>query len=71
MVAFYRNLRSGQPAEEALRTAMGEIRETQRHPYHWAPFIVVGGGGPIAGAAVRGRPGRRDSGLELHRTANV
>jgi CHAT domain-containing protein/tetratricopeptide (TPR) repeat protein len=71
MLAFYRRLRCGEPAEEALRAAMGEIRETLSHPYHWAPFILVGAGGRVAGGDGRGRRGGRDSGLESARPGNV
>lgn len=47
MGRFYRHLRTGEPAEEALRTAIVEVREELPHPYHWAPFILIGGGGPV------------------------
>ncbi len=66
MVRFYRELRSGRPAEEALQTAMGAIREELPHPYHWAPFILVGGGGPVA-VADRGPGSRRSWGVESDR----
>jgi CHAT domain-containing protein len=26
----------------ALRAAQQEVRRTHRHPYHWAPFSIVG-----------------------------
>ena len=42
MTAFYRELSSGQPKAEALRTAMLELRSRYPHCYQWAPFILVG-----------------------------
>ena len=42
MRRFYQNLgRSGHRAR-ALRQTMREIREEFPHPYHWAPFVLVG-----------------------------
>jgi CHAT domain-containing protein len=49
MVAFYRALRSGTAAPAALRTAMQSVRAEHPHPYHWAPFVLIG---PGAGAAI-------------------
>lgn len=50
MVAFYRYLRAGVDAPEALRRAkLDMIAEAQRtdpkqaHPFFWAPFILFGG----------------------------
>ncbi len=48
MEIFYRHLRSHRPAEEALTAAMLELREEFPHPYHWAPFVLIGRGGPIS-----------------------
>ncbi len=47
MVHLYRNLEAGLDAGAALRGAKLElIREpASSHPYHWAPFILVGDGG--------------------------
>lgn len=42
MVAFYKNLKSGQTKSAALRSAALELRKKYAHPYHWAPFILVG-----------------------------
>jgi CHAT domain-containing protein len=51
MTAFYRALRDGDAPEEALRTAMRAAREDHPHPYHWAPFVLIGGGRPAEAAA--------------------
>ncbi|NNE43283.1 MAG: CHAT domain-containing protein, partial [Gemmatimonadetes bacterium] len=48
MDAFYRHLQRGVPAEEALRAAQRETREKHPHPYQWAPFVLIGRGGPVA-----------------------
>jgi CHAT domain-containing protein len=50
MEAFYRHLRVGERSEDALRAAMREVRERHPHPYHWAPFVLIGRGGPLAPA---------------------
>jgi CHAT domain-containing protein len=50
MVAFYRDLRSGTPAPAALQRAMQAVRSEHPHPYHWAPFILIGpGAGTVTG----------------------
>jgi CHAT domain-containing protein len=46
LATFYGQIRDGKPASAALNTAQravlaGDARD--RHPYHWAPFIVMGG----------------------------
>ena len=43
MLSFYRHLRKSNAAE-ALATAQQEVRTDARfrHPYYWAPFVVVG-----------------------------
>ncbi len=50
MVAFYRHLRGGANAADALRSAKLEMIEQARktnpaeaHPFFWAPFIMLGG----------------------------
>ena len=50
MVDFYRHLRGGKPAAEALRAAKLDLIEQARktgsieaHPFFWAPFILLGG----------------------------
>ncbi|MBI1762769.1 MAG: CHAT domain-containing protein [Acidobacteria bacterium] len=46
MKAFYKNLRQGQNKDDALRQAKLELLRGQqpawRHPYYWAPFVLVG-----------------------------
>jgi hypothetical protein len=50
MVDFYRHLRAGTAAPAALQRAMQGIRAEHPHPYHWAPFVLIGpGGGATAG----------------------
>jgi hypothetical protein len=56
MECLYGGIRQGQPAEEALRAAMIHVREESPHPYHWAPFVLIGRGGPV---------GRGDSGAPV------
>lgn len=44
MQAFYRNLRSSEPAEQALRSAKLALMHGQdslwRHPHYWSPFVL-------------------------------
>lgn len=46
MKAFYRNLKQGAAKDEALRQAKLSLikgkRNTWRHPYFWAPFVLTG-----------------------------
>jgi CHAT domain-containing protein len=46
MRAFYQNLKRGLSKDEALRQAKLELlrgkQPTWRHPYYWAPFVLVG-----------------------------
>lgn len=42
MVTFYRLFRSGSSKAEALKGAMTELRSSYPHPYHWAPFVLIG-----------------------------
>ena len=44
MRAFYGRLRGGADPAAALRQAMQAIRQEYPHPYHWAPFVLVGAG---------------------------
>jgi CHAT domain-containing protein len=42
MASFYSHLRLQPDIAGALRAAMLECREKHPHPYHWAPFVLVG-----------------------------
>jgi CHAT domain-containing protein len=42
MTAFYQRFQQKSSKAEALRAAMTELRESYPHPYHWAPFTLVG-----------------------------
>jgi tetratricopeptide (TPR) repeat protein len=44
MTMFYRRLRGGETKPEALQYAMQRMRPEYPHPYHWAPFNLVGKG---------------------------
>ncbi len=47
MTRFYRRFQEGQGKAAALRSAMIELRETYPHPYHWAPFALIGKVSPV------------------------
>lgn len=42
MLAFYEIWLSGASKENALREAMKTIRQKYKHPYFWAPFVLIG-----------------------------
>ncbi len=42
MAIFYRRYQDGDGKAAALRGAMIELRKRYPHPYHWAPFTVIG-----------------------------
>ncbi len=42
MACFYRLLQAGKNKASALQGAMIELRERFPHPYHWAPFTLIG-----------------------------
>jgi CHAT domain-containing protein len=42
MACFYRRLQDGNNKASALQGAMAELRERYPHPYHWAPFTLIG-----------------------------
>src|SRR5580700_3473671 len=44
MIAFYARLQLGQSKAASMRAAMIELRERYPHPYHWAPFSLIGKG---------------------------
>jgi CHAT domain-containing protein len=46
MRCFYAHLRGGDAPAAALRTAQRAFIEAGAHPYMWAPFQIVGYGGP-------------------------
>jgi CHAT domain-containing protein len=48
MTCLYRHLEGGVDKATAVQQAIAGIREQYPHPYYWAPFILVGAGGPIA-----------------------
>jgi len=44
MIAFYARLQQGQSKSAAMQAAMIELRQKHPHPYHWAPFSLIGKG---------------------------
>jgi CHAT domain-containing protein len=44
MVEFYSRLQQGSSKAEAMRAAYLGLRENRPHPYHWAPFLLIGKG---------------------------
>jgi len=42
MTLFYRRLSGGANKARALQGAMRELRQDYPHPYHWAPFTLIG-----------------------------
>jgi len=44
MKSFYTDLRAGATPASAMRTAALAVRSRFGHPYHWAPFVVLGDG---------------------------
>ncbi len=42
MTSFYQQVACGQTKTDALQQAMQKVRAQYPHPYHWAPFILVG-----------------------------
>lgn len=44
MLGFYSRLQQGQSKAEAMQSAMLELRAHHPHPYHWAPFSLIGKG---------------------------
>jgi CHAT domain-containing protein/exonuclease VII small subunit len=42
MVSFYQRLREAASKAAALTEAARKVREAYPHPYHWAPFVIVG-----------------------------
>jgi CHAT domain-containing protein len=44
MTSFYRHLVCGRTKTDALQQAMQQVWLEYPHPYHWAPFTLVGMG---------------------------
>jgi CHAT domain-containing protein len=44
MIEFYSELQQGRSKAEAMQTASIRLRERRPHPYHWAPFLLIGKG---------------------------
>ena len=42
MTRFYRRVTDGEGKASALQGAMQELRDDYPHPYHWAPFTLIG-----------------------------
>ncbi|NNE43931.1 MAG: CHAT domain-containing protein, partial [Gemmatimonadetes bacterium] len=49
MAHFYEELAAGEGMAESLRKAMIRAREVREHPFHWAPFVMLGGESPYPG----------------------
>ncbi|MFN8058322.1 MAG: CHAT domain-containing tetratricopeptide repeat protein [Vicinamibacterales bacterium] len=59
MGAFYDAIVGGESRAAALRSALTSTRDRYPHPYHWAPFTLVGAHGPLpTPAGPRDRRGR-------------
>ena len=60
MVSFHRGLAGGLSADEALRQASLDLRNTPggatRHPFYWAPFVVLGAPVPERPATLSSKP---------------
>jgi CHAT domain-containing protein len=44
MVEFYTQLQQGRSKAESMQTAFISLRDRRPHPYHWAPFLLIGKG---------------------------
>jgi CHAT domain-containing protein len=42
MALFYEEWQQGATKSTALRKVMMRVREQYPHPFHWAPFLLVG-----------------------------
>jgi CHAT domain-containing protein len=42
MTHFYREWQKGDAKSTALRSAMLAVRARHKHPFYWAPFVLVG-----------------------------
>jgi CHAT domain-containing protein len=57
MEVFYGARRDGKSYGAALRTAMSAVRREHPHPYHWAPFFLVGDPDASGSPTGKGRGG--------------
>ncbi len=44
MIEFYTQFQQGRSKAEAMQMASISLREHRPHPYHWAPFLLIGKG---------------------------
>ena len=44
MIEFYTQLQQGRTKGQAMQNACLHLRESRPHPYHWAPFLLIGKG---------------------------
>jgi CHAT domain-containing protein len=44
MIGFYTRLQQGRSKARAMQSTMLELRQSYPHPYHWAPFSLIGKG---------------------------
>jgi CHAT domain-containing protein len=44
MIGFYTRLQKGFSKAQAMQATMLDLRERYPHPYHWAPFSLIGKG---------------------------
>lgn len=49
METFYEALMAGKSRVAAQRAAMAKTKANYPHPYHWAPFVLMGATGPLQG----------------------
>lgn len=42
MIGFYTRLQGGMTRSAAVQAAMRDLRARYPHPYHWAPFSLIG-----------------------------
>ena len=40
MIEFYKNIKQGMSKGEALQKA--KLKQIDRHPYYWSPFVLIG-----------------------------
>ena len=59
MSRFYDGLRKGHRKSSALRLASLEHRQEHPHPYHWAPFVLIGDAERPAFPGGIGRPSEK------------